>query len=901
MLKKSSSFIVEKRIPILVVMLILALVGAICSRSVTINEDLTKYLPDDSRMKVGMDVMNETFPEIELPNTIRVMIDDLSDAEKAEITEKLAAIEHVESVEYDPDSAEYNRDNHTLYVIHMSCDYGSAEEKEIENALEARFSDRPIVWHNDATTMPTIPLLVYVLVLLILLAILFTTCGSWLEPPLFLAAIGCAVLINLGTNLILGSVSNMTHSIAAILQLVLSMDYSIILMNRYRQERATEPDRLLAMKTAWVKAFPSISSSALTTVAGMLMLLFMSFKIGADIGIVMAKGVFLSMVCVLTVLPALIVLFDSLLLKTAKKELRVPMHWAAGFSSKLRYGIAAFFVLLFVGAYLLQTQTGIAYSLVRDDPVADVFPKRNTIVLVYENRDEERIGALVGRLEADSRVCAVTSYGTSLGRACTAEELAAMLGAMGGGDVSLDPELLRMVYAMYDSDGSTGTMTVAEFLSFLSDHVLNNERFAGFLDDDMREQAKLLSLFADAEALQKQMTAEELAALFAQSADWMDASSLKTVFMLRSMQGGGNTMSVAELIDFILTDPTMQGYLKKASPEQAQTLSSAKSVIDAVLAGQAYSAEEMHNLFADMSERLDKSSVELIYLYKESMERSDPARTMTPEQFFRFLTEQLVNDPRFSGMIDTDLRAKLQDGRAALAAGKAQLVADSYSRLIFTSTYPEESEATTAFLAELHSYLDQTLEGNSYLIGNAVMAYEMQQIFDGELLFITLLTALAIFLIVVLTFRSLFVPIILVLLVQCGVYITVTVTGIMSGSMYYMALLMVECILMGATIDYGILFTNYYRENRRTADVREALEKAYDGSVHTILTSGLILVLITAAVGRLFEDEAVTEIVRTLSIGSFSVILLILFVLPGTLAACDRLVAKKAERKKQNS
>ena len=179
------------------------------------------------------------------------------------------------------------------------------------------------------------------------------------------------------------------------------------------------------------------------------------------------------------------------------------------------------------------------------------------------------------------------------------------------------------------------------------------------------------------------------------------------------------------------------------------------------------------------------------------------------------------------------------------------------------------------------------------------MAYEMQQIFDGELLFITLLTALAIFLIVVLTFRSLFVPIILVLLVQCGVYITVTVTGIMSGSMYYMALLMVECILMGATIDYGILFTNYYRENRRTAGVRDALEKAYGGSVHTILTSGLILVLITAAVGRLFEDEAVTEIVRTLSIGSFSVILLILFILPGTLAACDRLVTKKAGRKEQ--
>ena len=896
MLKKASSFIVEKRIAILSFMLILALAGAVCSRFVTINEDLTKYLPDDSRMKIGMDVMNEQFPAIELPNTIRVMIDDLSEAEKAEIPEKLSALPHVESVEYDPAGEEYNRGNHTLYVIHMSCAYGSAGEAELESALGERFSGKAIVWHNDATTMPEIPLIVYVLVLVILLAILLTMCGSWLEPPLFLATIGCAVLINLGTNLILGSVSNMTHSIAAILQLALSMDYSIILMNRYRQERAKEPDKLLAMKNAWVNAFSSISSSALTTVAGLLMLLFMSFKIGADIGIVMAKGVFLSMVCVLSVLPALILIFDPLLLKTAKKTPRLPMGWAARFSFKLRYVIGALFVVLFVGFYFLQTQTGIAYSLVRDDPVADVFPKRGTIVLVYENRDEARIGDLVRQLEADSGVSSVTSYGTTLGRACTAEELAAMIGGSDSG-VSLDPALLRLLYTQYHTGGETGTMTVGQFLRFLSDHVLNDAALSPFIHDELREKAGLLSLLSDAEGLQKQRSAEEMAALFsAQSADWMDASALKTVFMLHSVQSGGNTMSVAELVDFILTDPAMKSFTAKASPEQMQTLAAAKSLMDAVVADQPYTAGEMQALLGQWDEGLDASSIEMLFLFKESMERYDPAWTMTPEQLFRHLMEHVLNDPSFSAMIDADLGTRLLRAQATLAAGKAQLVSERFSRLIFTATYPEESEATTAFMEELHTWLDRNLEGKSYLIGNAVMAYEMRQIFDGELLSITLLTALAIFLIVVLTFRSVFVPVILVLLVQCGVYITVTVTGIMSGSMYYMALLMVECILMGATIDYGILFTNYYRENRRTASVRDALEKAYNGSLHTILTSGLILVLVTAAVGRLFEDEAVTEIVRTLSIGSFSVILLILFILPGVLAACDKLVTKKQKQ-----
>ena len=188
----------------------------------------------------------------------------------------------------------------------------------------------------------------------------------------------------------------------------------------------------------------------------------------------------------------------------------------------------------------------------------------------------------------------------------------------------------------------------------------------------------------------------------------------------------------------------------------------------------------------------------------------------------------------------------------------------------------------------------------TYLIGESAMTLEMQRIFDTELLFITMLTAIAIFLIVMLTFRSLSIPLILVLLVQCGVYITVTVTGLLGGEIYFLALLIVECILMGATIDYGILFTNYYCESRKTMDIREALAKAYDGSIHTIMTSGLILVGVTAVVGQMFEDATIAAIVGTISIGSFCAIMLILFVLPGILATCDKLVIRKKHRIKNH-
>ena len=177
------------------------------------------------------------------------------------------------------------------------------------------------------------------------------------------------------------------------------------------------------------------------------------------------------------------------------------------------------------------------------------------------------------------------------------------------------------------------------------------------------------------------------------------------------------------------------------------------------------------------------------------------------------------------------------------------------------------------------------------------MVYEMQNSFDKELLIITLLTALSIFIVVAITFRSLAIPLILVLIVQCGVFITSSVIGLQGNSIFYLALLIVECILMGATIDYGILFTNYYREMRQTMDVKEALIAAYKGSIHTILTSGSIMVFVTAIIGPFYGNPTVEQIISTLSIGCLSAIILILFILPGILVLCDRWVIKKTNKK----
>ena len=1181
MMKKLSNFVVNKRVAILAVMLVLAIVGAICSGFVGINEDMTKYLPDDSNMKAGMDIMTDAFPEMETSNAIRVMFDDLTDADKSVILEKLKAIRHVDSVDYDPTSEDYNKENHTLFVINMSCDYGSAEEQAIEAALESEFSNYTVVWQNNDTSTPGIPAMVIIIVMIMIFVILFIMCGSWFDPFLFLITIGIAVVINSGTNIFLGEIAGVTKSIAALLQMALSMDYSIIMMNRYRQERKLEANKFIAMKNAWVNAFASVSASSLTTVVGLLMLVFMSFKIGANLGIVLAKGVFISMVCVITVLPALILICDRILIKTAKSEPHIPMEWAAKFSHKFRLGLTAVFIVLFAGFYILQSYTGIAYTLVKDDAVAHVFPKSNTLVVVYENKDEEKLGNLIDKLENDKNVTSVMGYGTVLGKPYTSNELVGVIGEMSS-DITLNSAMINMLYYHYYNNGEVGTMTIEEFLSFISETVVNDDMFAGYINEDMMANMDRIGMFANKAELQKQRVPAELAAMlgidesmvqtifvlhnaqdvsdktmslaqftgflnggllsnpaFANSFDaqtiaqlqmmdaliqlaasgqsltsaqmaqtlgmeeatvgqlyylyfstnlefqqevasatmtlpaflallkantpadqqaqlaqmemligvavsgveltatelsaitgmpeqqigqllamqgvekmtlsafldtatvfaptnaqlqqlkqmvglatsgiQLDSATLAGVFGMQQMQvmqlfgmnlasqksipfaqftaflvndvmtnnafssyfgeeqkvqlatmnqlaqlaalgipldaktlagafgmeesmanmvfrlyfGGniaGKTLSLEETVDFILLDPVMKGYMDAEMLGQLQMM---QGLIRVAVNEVELTAAQMGNLFAGLTDGFDPVTLEIMYLFAESIQNADPTWTMTLETLFNHMVDKVVDDARFAPFIDDEMKASLLENKVTLDDGKKQLVGDKYSRLVITTTYLDESEATTAFLNDVEAYFEENMSGETYLIGESAMSHEMRQIFDTELTFITLLTALAIFVIVMFTFKSISIPLILVLLVQCGVYITVTVTGILSGEIYYLALLIVECILMGATIDYGILFTNYYCEHRQTMGIKDALVKAYEGSIHTIMTSGLILVSVTAVVGGMFEDATVSAIVRTISIGSFCAIVLILVILPGILAACDRLVVKK--------
>lgn len=251
----------------------------------------------------------------------------------------------------------------------------------------------------------------------------------------------------------------------------------------------------------------------------------------------------------------------------------------------------------------------------------------------------------------------------------------------------------------------------------------------------------------------------------------------------------------------------------------------------------------------------------------------------------------MAND-ELSPILDAETKEEIATMKAELDEGALQLKGNNYSRLIMSTTLPEDGDVTNFFFDNLTADLTDN-NAEYYIIGNSAMNYEMSNTFDKELMVITILTIVSIFLVVTLTFRSLTIPIILVLLIQCGVYITVT--ALHSTGVYYLALLIVECILMGATIDYAILFTSYYRENRADLEALEAVKKSYNGAMHTILTSGLILILATGIIG-LLSTGTISEICLAISIGALSAVLLILMVLPALLIVFDKFVAGKKNR-----
>ncbi|MBR5064474.1 MAG: MMPL family transporter, partial [Bacteroidales bacterium] len=233
------------------------------------------------------------------------------------------------------------------------------------------------------------------------------------------------------------------------------------------------------------------------------------------------------------------------------------------------------------------------------------------------------------------------------------------------------------------------------------------------------------------------------------------------------------------------------------------------------------------------------------------------------------------------------------EAREQLLSQVGMLRGKDYSAAAILSDYEPESEPTFDYVLRARAAADEALAKPHYSIGESQMYKELKDGFPREVLLLTLLTALSIFLIVALTFRSILVPFPLVMAVLAGVWANVWASGLGGNTLYYLAYLIVQSILMGATIDYSILFTSYYLNARKSADRKGALEAAYKGSSHSILTSGLILACVPYVMKLALTDPMISAILSSLSIGAAAILIIILFLLPGILAAIDPILRKR--------
>ena len=323
-MKKIANVLVKYRLIFFAASLVLAILCAFLIPKVTINKDQSKYLAKDSNMSQGYEIINKEFPAIELKDSFQIVFEGLTPSQKEAIHKELSEFDGVVSVDYELNSVDYNSKTFSMYVVHTDYagdnDKVSAIIKEMHNRYDSTYK---VYSYYTGAQLDVLDRLIP-MALIIGVVILLIMCKSFFEPFLLLVSIGVAILINMGTNVIFESVSDMTFSIAAIFQLVLSIDYSIMLLHRYQQEYELlgKQNKQKAMRNAILNAFGSVSSSSVTTIIGLLVLLMMSFTIGKDIGLVISKGVFFSLVCVFTVMPSLILWFDEMVDKLDKNNLK---------------------------------------------------------------------------------------------------------------------------------------------------------------------------------------------------------------------------------------------------------------------------------------------------------------------------------------------------------------------------------------------------------------------------------------------------------------------------------------------------------------------------------------------------------------------------------------------------
>lgn len=427
-MKKFSEFICKNRVLVLIVSFALLILSFIGMKLTKINYDILVYLPDDIETIKGQNILTDEF---NMGAYAMVITDNLKADEILKVEEKMRKVDGVNKVVslYDalgtdfpievlPDDirSHLNKDNSNLLLV--TFEESTSSEKTIDAVRELRtLSDNYKIGGMSSMVLDTMDLsnseiAIYIVIAVVLcLVVLAFSLDSYLVPVLLLLNIGIAIMYNMGTNIFLGEISYITKALVAVLQLGVTTDFSIFLYHSYENKK-NKMSKEKAMEEAISETFTSVTGSSLTTIAGFLVLCLMNLTLGKDLGIVMAKGVLLGLVSVLTVFPALLLTFDKYISKTSHKVIIKPFNKVNNFIVKHYIAIFIIFLLLLFPMYKANSKVEVYYKIDETLPKTlesissneEIKEKFNIvspeIILIDNNIKSDKLSELTNKLDS---------------------------------------------------------------------------------------------------------------------------------------------------------------------------------------------------------------------------------------------------------------------------------------------------------------------------------------------------------------------------------------------------------------------------------------------------------------------------------------------------------------------
>ena len=661
---------------VILLFLLATMCSLLCWPLVSVNYDMNAYLPPESASTIALGTLSEEY-EGGIPNA-RVMVRDVSVSQALAMKEQLQAIDGVTEVMWLDDSVSvmqplevidnellstYYQDGNALYSVVIADNRRVEATEDIRELIgDENAVTGAAVSTADATTSTVNQItMIAIFAVVFVLFILLLTTTSWLEPFIVLGSLGVAIAINSGTNLLFGEISFVSNAAGPVLQLAVSLDYSVFLIHRYEECHLHTSDKQEAMVQALCKSTMSILSSGLTTVIGFLALCLMQFQIGPDMGLVLAKSVAISLLTVFTFSPVVILTFSDLMDRLHHRSFMPSFRGFGRLITRVMLPAVLVFMVLLMPCYLAQGSNDYYYG---------------------------------------------------------------------------------------------------------SGHIFGPETELG-----------------------------------------ADTQEIEDIF------GQSDT--------YVLMVP-------KGNTAREQALSATIRKVDAVTGVLSF---------------------------------VDNAGASIPIEF-----------------LDENTRALL--------------ISDNYSRMVITVKLPLEGNETFQAIEELRDIAQQYYPDKWLMAGEGVSTLDLKETVTADMTLVNLIAIGAVFVTLLFSFKSLSLPVILVLAIENAIWINLSLPYFQGDVIFYLAYLIISSIQLGATVDYAILLTDRYLECRQSMDKKDAIVETISAVTTSVLTSGLTLTVVGFLLGYISTHGLLSQLGLFLGIGTVCSMLIVLLVLPGMLFLLDGLIQR---------